>query len=67
MNTRLQQLATLPAFLLAAPALAHPGHMTEAAGHSHWLGLAALGGALFVAILAFAGYRIRRRRAALHG
>ena len=34
------------------PALAHTGHVAEAAGHSHWLGLAAAGVAIAVAIWA---------------
>ncbi len=49
---------TASAFALAAsaPALAHPGHVAEQAGHSHWLAYGAaalavvigLGAALFV-------------------
>ncbi len=36
---------TLPAFLilLGQPALAHPGHLIEVAGHGHWIGAAAIG------------------------
>lgn len=26
----------------ASPALAHPGHVAEAAGHAHWVALAAV-------------------------
>ena len=32
--------------LSALPALAHPGHLAEVAGHGHWLGAAALGAAI---------------------
>lgn len=35
----------------SAPALAHGGHLDEAAGHSHWIGLAALGAVVIVALL----------------
>lgn len=40
--------------LIALPgaALAHPGHVTEVAGHNHWLGAAALGLAIAVAVWA---------------
>lgn len=64
--SRALRLAALPAFLIAAPASADPGHLAEQAGHSHWLALAALGGALVVVVV-IAGGRIRRRKAALHG
>lgn len=38
------------AMMLAAPAAeAHPGHMAAAAGHAHWIGLAALGAAIALA------------------
>ena len=53
----MQRLAALPVLLLAAPAFAHPGHVAEAAGHSHFLALG---------IVAYAIARsIRRRKAAL--
>ena len=60
----MQRLVVLPFVVLASPAFAHPGHVAEAAGHSHLLGLAAIGAAL--AIVAFAGARsvFRRRKAA---
>ncbi|MEM6712016.1 MAG: DUF6732 family protein [Pseudomonadota bacterium] len=34
----------IPAFLAIAPQIAHahPGHVTAAAGHSHWIAVAAL-------------------------
>ncbi|WP_425053224.1 DUF6732 family protein [Psychromarinibacter sp. S121] len=40
---------TIAASLLPGAALAHPGHLAEAAGHNHWIGLAALGAAVAVA------------------
>lgn len=46
-------------FVLPATALAHGGHVGELAGHSHWLGLAALAGA--VAVTAIAA-KLRSRR-----
>ena len=36
--------------LSAAPALAHPGHIGEIAGHDHWLAGAAIGAAIGIAI-----------------
>lgn len=46
-------------FALPATALAHGGHIGELAGHSHWLGLAALAGAAAVTVLAA---KLRGRR-----
>ena len=37
------------AVLAPAPALAHPGHLGELAGHSHWLALGALAAAAVIA------------------
>lgn len=34
------------ALLWVSSASAHPGHLIEVAGHSHWLGAAALGAAI---------------------
>lgn len=34
----------------ASPALAHIGHVGEAAGHHHWLGAAALGAAIAIGL-----------------
>ncbi len=36
----------------SSSALAHGGHLGELAGHSHWIGVAALAGAALVAVLA---------------
>ncbi|WP_457650706.1 DUF6732 family protein [Profundibacter sp.] len=36
--------------LLAAPAFAHPTHIIEVAGHSHWIGLAAIAAAAAAAL-----------------
>ena len=60
----MQRLAALPVLLLAAPAFAHPGHVAEAAGHSHVLALGAFAAALGIAAYAIAR-SIRRRKAAL--
>ncbi|QQA43194.1 DUF6732 family protein [Pelagovum pacificum] len=37
--------------LLAQPALAHPGHIAEVAGHGHWIALGAIGLAAVVGAL----------------
>ena len=42
-------LAPVTLTLSAHAAVAHPGHLVEAAGHNHWIGLAALGAAVAVA------------------
>ncbi len=52
-------IATL-AVLAATPALAHPGHYAESAGHSHWLAAGAL--ALACLIAGAALWRGRRPR-----
>ena len=45
-------LQTLIFSLAAGPAFAHVGHIGELAGHSHWIGVAALAAAAAVAALA---------------
>ncbi len=47
--------------LLGTPALAHPGHLAEVAGHGHWLGAAALGAAIAIGL--YAGLRGRKGKA----
>ena len=37
------------AVLAPVPAMAHPGHLGELAGHSHWLALGALAAAVAIA------------------
>ena len=57
-------VATL-AMLAATPALAHPGHYAESAGHSHWLAAGALGLAFAVAGVAlWRGRRAKKARRA---
>ncbi|MBY6157839.1 DUF6732 family protein [Pseudooceanicola nitratireducens] len=34
----------------AAPAQAHVGHLSEVAGHGHWLGAAAIGAAIAIGL-----------------
>jgi hypothetical protein len=46
----------------AAPALAHPGHVAETAGHAHWLALGAIGLAALVAAGLSLGRLAKRRR-----
>ncbi|WP_339694935.1 DUF6732 family protein [Celeribacter baekdonensis] len=45
------RVMTLTLTFFAAPALAHPGHIAEAAGHNHWLAGVLIGGAIATAIL----------------
>ena len=47
------------AALVPLPALAHPGHVEEQAGHDHWLALAAIGVAAGVAV-----WQVGRKRRA---
>jgi hypothetical protein len=54
------RLAALPFIAVAVPAFAHPVHVAESAGHSHWLALAALAGALAAAAFGIARAFIRR-------
>ena len=49
------------AVLTASPALAHPGHLTETAGHTHWLALGTLAVAAGLGVAAL-GWRVARRR-----
>lgn len=44
----------LPTLLIltASPAFAHPGHLADLAGHGHWIGAAAAGAAIAIAIWA---------------
>lgn len=59
--------AAVPPAILAAPALADPGHLAAAGGHSHWLALAAVAAAGLIAgrslLRALAGRRAAERRA----
>ncbi|MBW3095749.1 DUF6732 family protein [Pseudohoeflea coraliihabitans] len=55
---RQQILAFLLLILPVSPALAHGGHLGELAGHSHWLGWAAVAAAAGLAAWA----RKKRRR-----
>ena len=48
---------------LSTPALAHPGHLAEQAGHSHWIALAATAAAFFVVAVGIARGLSRRRLA----
>lgn len=48
------------ASLLAGPALAHPGHLTEAAGHDHWIAGAAVGAAIVVGLWGFLKGRAKK-------
>jgi hypothetical protein len=56
------RLVALPFLALATPAFAHPGHLAESAGHTHWLALAAFGGAVAIAVIGILRVAVRRRR-----
>ena len=60
----MQRVTGLALALAASPAFAHPGHVAEAAGHSHLLGLAAIGAALGIVAFVAARSVLRRRKAA---
>jgi hypothetical protein len=49
--------------LLAAPALAHPGHLAESGGHTHWLALMAVATALVIGGVGLVRLLARRGRA----
>lgn len=51
------RLILIATSLLPGAALAHPGHLAEAAGHGHWLGAAALGAAVAIGLWARARAR----------
>ena len=57
---RQQLIAATSLIASAAPALAHTGHVEEAAGHTHWLALGALSVAAVIAAGGLA--RTLRRR-----
>jgi hypothetical protein len=60
----MKRLSVLVPIVFSSQALAHPGHLATTAGHSHWLALAAFGGAAVVAIVAIVRSQVRRRRLA---
>jgi len=45
-------LGTISVFIAPVGAMAHVGHVGELAGHSHWVGVAAVVGAAAVAAIA---------------
>lgn len=48
----------LSSLLFATAATAHPGHLTDAAGHDHWLAAGALASAAVIALtVVFASVR----------
>jgi hypothetical protein len=48
---------------LAAPAFAHPGHLAESGGHSHFLALMAVAAAIVIAGAGLVGLLAHRGRA----
>lgn len=62
----MRTLSCLATFLAASPALAHPGHVESAGGHSHWFELAV--GALVLALIAgWLVSKLRKRPVADNG
>lgn len=56
MKTNVSRISLIAAMAgMATPIAAHPGHLIETAGHSHWGALIALGGAIAVGIWAAKG------------
>ena len=47
----------------SAAAWAHPGHVEELTGHTHWVGIAALAGAALIAV----GILVARRHGSWNG
>jgi len=47
----MKSLMTVLFAIVASPALAHPSHIIEAAGHNHWLAVAAIAAAAAAALL----------------
>lgn len=62
MSSASKRLLALPVLAFCTPALAHTGHVAEAAGHSHWLAIAAVAVAVAVGWAALARDALRRRR-----
>ncbi|HGG65216.1 MAG TPA: hypothetical protein ENK34_11655 [Rhodobacteraceae bacterium] len=46
----MKTLISVMLVMMAAPAFAHPTHIIEVAGHSHWIGLAAIAAAAAAAL-----------------
>jgi uncharacterized protein HemX len=62
-SLRLPLVILSATLLTAAPALAHPGHLDEQSGHTHWIALAALLAAIGVGAIGYLrGQAARRRR-----
>ncbi|RVT87320.1 hypothetical protein DXV76_04355 [Rhodobacteraceae bacterium CCMM004] len=55
----MRRIIAVPALILPAAALAHPGHVAESAGHTHWIAAAAIAAA--AAVTVWQVLRIRRR------
>lgn len=62
----MKRFTSLSLIVLAAPAVAHPGHLAEQAGHSHWLAPAAIIAAIVVAIAGLGRAFSRRRSRTVH-
>jgi len=56
----MKSLAALLFIAFSTPAFAHPGHLAEQAGHSHWIALAATVAAVAVTAIGIARGLSRR-------
>jgi hypothetical protein len=63
----MNRLSALPFLFISAPALAHPGHIAEAAGHAHWVALGATLLAVASGVVGVARALARRRRRLARG
>lgn len=53
-----RSLAVMLAVMVPGVGLAHPGHLTDVAGHDHWIAGAAIGTAVVLGL--WAGLRARK-------
>lgn len=53
MTTRAPIFLAFVSAMFTGPAAAHIGHIGEAAGHGHWVGVAALAGAVALGVWAY--------------
>ena len=56
------RLIALSIVFLSAPAVAHPGHLVEQSGHSHWVALAATVTAAAIVVVGIARAINRKRK-----
>ena len=63
----MSRFAAFSLALIATPALAHPGHIAEQAGHAHWVAIGATLTAAAIIVMALVrAVAARRRRRTAH-